>query len=98
MLFDCVHVQVVRALLEETRPQSDTPGAQIKVVIPTAPLEEHQVCLTTEPSPAPDQFFSEEAGAYLSPYSPSYPGTPYVDPAELELTEIHLSLPPKCQD
>lgn len=54
MLFDCVHVQVVRALLEETRPQSDTPGAQIKVVIPTAPLEEHQVCLTTEPSPAPD--------------------------------------------
>ena len=33
-----------------------------------------------------------------SPFSPSWPGAHYVDQAGLELTEIHLPLPPECWD
>ena len=33
-----------------------------------------------------------------SPCSVSWPGTHYIDLAGLELTEICLSLPPKCWD
>jgi hypothetical protein len=34
----------------------------------------------------------------VSLYSPGCPGTHFVDQADLELTEIHLPLPPECWD
>jgi hypothetical protein len=43
-------------------------------------------------------FFFFFFGDKVSLYSSDYPGTHHVDQADLELTEIYLTLPPKCWD